>query len=179
MATYVALLRGINVGGNNILPMQDFRESLAKLGCTDVTTYIQSGNAVFRHPASALDLSAAISNSIEEGFGFRPRVMLLTADEFSTIAAANPFVKEVVEPKLLHIAFLRNPAENADLERMAALAAEGETYHLSDTAFYMHAPNGFGHSRLAGAVEKCLCVEMTARNWRTVSKIEEMISALS
>jgi uncharacterized protein (DUF1697 family) len=179
LATYVALLRGINVGGNNILPMQDFRELLAELGCTDVSTYIQSGNAAFRNGGSALDLSAAISNSIEKSFGFRPIVMVLAAKEFSVIAAENPFAKKVAEPKTLHIWFARDRIKNADSERIAALAATNETYHLTEKAFYLHAPNGIGRSKLAAGVEKCLGVEGTGRNWRTVGKIEEMISALT
>ena len=107
---------------------------LANLGCTDVSTYIQSGNAVFRHPGRSLDLSATISNSIEEGFGFQAMVMLLTADEFSTIAAANPFVKEIVEPKLLHVAFLRSRAENPDLERFPNLGLGYEALKKGGTA---------------------------------------------
>jgi uncharacterized protein (DUF1697 family) len=179
LATYVALLRGINVGGNNILPMQDFRELLAKLECTDVSTYIQSGNAVFNHSGGATSLSAAISNSIEESFGFRPAVMVLAAKDFSAIAAENPFAKKVAEPKTLHIWFARGRIENADSERIAALAAKDETYHLTETAFYLHAPNGIGRSKLAAGVEKCLGVEGTGRNWRTVGKILEMIAALT
>lgn len=158
--------------------MRDFRELLVDLGCTAVSTYIQSGNAVFRHSGDT-NLSAAISNSIEEDFGFRPMVLVFAAKEYSAIAAANPFANDSVEPKSLHVTFVRDRIKNADSARIAALAAKDETFHLTDTAFYLHAPNGIGHSRLAAGVEKCLGVDTTARNGRTVGKIQEMISALT
>ena len=77
MRSFVALLRGINVGGNNILPMQNFRDILANLGCERVSTYIQSGNAVFTHSGDASPLSDTISAAIESAFGFRPSQIYL------------------------------------------------------------------------------------------------------
>ena len=76
MTTFVALLRGINVGGKNILPMQAFSELLTELGCIDVATYIQSGNAVFRYSGKPAELTDMISTAIESKFGFRPSVLV-------------------------------------------------------------------------------------------------------
>jgi len=81
MTAFVALLRGINVGGKNILPMSEFRELLRALGCEDLATYIQSGNAVFRHHKSTAELSLLISEAVESRFGFQVPVMVLTASE--------------------------------------------------------------------------------------------------
>ena len=178
MTAFVALLRGINVGGNNILPMKDFRELLAGLGCENVATYIQSGNAVFEYDGCSTDLSRLISDAVESGFGFRPSVMVLTASEFAEVGAANPFVEAVSEPKSLHIWFLREVATQADTLRMNEVAADSERFQLTDAAFYLHAPDGIGRSKLAAAVEKLLGVAATARNWRSVSKINDLLEAL-
>lgn len=178
MTAFVALLRGINVGGKNILPMQELRELLAKLGCEDVATYIQSGNAVFRYTGDAAALPELISIAIESGFGFRPSIMVLTASEFDAVARANPFTAEVSEPKFLHVWFMHEPAKKANTARMDQIASGDEEFLLTDSAFYMYAPNGVGRSKLASGVEKCLGVAATARNWRTVGKIGEMLSKL-
>ena len=178
MTAFAVLLRGINVGGKNILPMKEFRELLTTLGCTDVATYIQSGNAVFTHSGSSVELSELVSTIIEKGFGFRPSVMVLTADNFNAVAAASPFSAEAAEPKFLHVWFMQEPAANANTVRMNEIASADEKYLLTDSAVYLFAPNGIGRSKLAAGMEKCLGVPATARNWRTVSKIGEMLSEL-
>ena len=175
MTAFVTLLRGINVGGKNILPMKEFRELLTKLGCENVATYIQSGNAVFTYAGDSAKLPELITTAVESGFGFRPSVMVLTADVFDAIAAANPFAAEHSEPKFLHVWFMQASATNANTARMDEVASGGEKFLLTDSAFYLFAPNGIGRSKLASAVEKCLGVPATARNWRTVSKIGEML----
>jgi uncharacterized protein (DUF1697 family) len=177
MERFVALLRGINVGGHNILPMQAFRELLDGLGCHDVATYIQSGNAVFRFGGSATKLSNAIGTEIEIRFGFRPSVLVVTAADFQAIVAANPYRDEIADAKNLHVSFLEKPATTADLDRMADLAANDETFELTELAFYLYAPGGIGRSKLVANIEKCLGVNATARNWRTVSRLQAMIEA--
>jgi len=92
MSTWIALFRGINVGGNHILPMAELREALASLGLREVRTYIQSGNVVFASPAkSAAALGDSIADCIEQQKGFRPRVLVLTPAELSAAADANPY----------------------------------------------------------------------------------------
>jgi uncharacterized protein (DUF1697 family) len=179
MQVFVALLRGINVGGNNILPMQDLRDLLAGLDCADVATYIQSGNAVFRHSGNAAQLCASIADGIESDFGFRPAVMVIAAQSFAGIAAANPYSDVADDPKQVHITFLGSPAVSANLGRLEGLASGGEEFILKDSAFYLYAPNGIGRSKLAAAVEKCLGVATTSRNARTVSKIGELLDRLA
>ena len=177
MTAFVALLRGINVGGKNILPMKEFRALLTTLGCEDVATYIRSGNAVFTYAGDAAKLPESIASVIESAFEFRPSLMVLTENEFSAIAAANPFSAEVSELKYLHIWFMQEPADNANTARLDEIASVGERFLLTDSAFYLHAPKGIGRSRLASEVEKCLGVQATARNCRTVSKIREMLGS--
>jgi len=175
MTTWVALFRGINVGGKNLLPMQDLRDILSSLGCENVQTYIQSGNAVFSAAAGAGALSTQIKDAIEKRFGFAPQVLLLTAERLKAIVAANPFPDAEKTPKFLHVAFLTEAPADPDLDALSDLKAPSEQFLLFDGAFYLHAPDGIGRSRLAAKVERCLGVATTARNWRTVTKLLGLI----
>lgn len=175
MSKYVALFRGINVGGKNILPMQDLRSILESIGCDNVETYIQSGNAVFSASASVASLSKSISAAIENDFGFAPQVLLLTADRYREIVASNPFPEGQSAPKSLHVAFLAKTPSAPDLDALEELRTDSERCALLDGAFFLLAPDGIGRSRLAAKAERHLGVAMTGRNWRTVSKLLEMI----
>ena len=172
MARQVLLLRGINVGGRNTLPMKDLTGLLTKLGATDIQTYIQSGNAVF---TGALE-PATLSDAIEASKGFRPLVHILSAEDFRTIAAANPYPESEPEGKTLHIWFLTTPAE-FDTDKAQKLAIASERFHVSTQAIYLHAPDGIGRSKLAGKLEKLAGVPITARNWNTIAKLLEMVEA--
>jgi uncharacterized protein (DUF1697 family) len=178
MNTFVALVRGINVGGKNILPMKDFRALLTSLGCEDVATYIQSGNAVFRSSAKASELSLSIADLIHSKFNFRPVVLVLTADDFELIAAETPFSVRPGEENLVHIWFLHGSAPKVDAARFADLSSASETFAQTRRAFYLHSPDGIGRSKLAAEVGKYLVVPVTARNFRTVGKIRELLAAL-
>jgi len=171
MTAHVALLRGINVGGKNSLPMQDLRDILGSLGCENVKTYIQSGNAVFHAADNTKTLVNNIRNAIEQRFGFAPTVLLLSADKFKAIAAANPYPQAEETPKLLHVWFLAEAPTSPDLDALASVKAPSEKFALLGDAFYLHAPDGIGRSRLAAKVDRCLGVATTARNWRTVTKL--------
>lgn len=175
MTRYVALFRGINVGGRNSLPMQDLRDILSAVGCDNVQTYIQSGNAVFSASADAQSLSGQIRDAINERFGFSPLVLLLTIDRFREIASANPFPEGEATPKFLHIWFLMAATVAPDMDALADVKVPSEQYFLSDHAFYLYAPDGIGRSVLAKKVDRCLGVSTTARNWRTVTKLLEII----
>lgn len=171
MTIHVALFRGINVGGKHILPMQDLRELLAELGCEDIQTYIQSGNAVFSTAADAKMLPENIRASIDEKFGFAPQVLVLTAKQFRDVAADNPFANSAADPKTLHVAFLTDDATDPDLDALTALKAESEEFSLTRNAFYLSAPDGIGRSRLVAKIDQHLGVNTTSRNWRTVGKL--------
>ena len=179
MNNWIALLRGINVGGHNILPMKELKVLLEALGCRDIATYIQSGNVVFRHTESdAASLEATISDAICESFGFESRVMLLSVDEFTRCVRDNPFSQTLQAPKTLHLWFLAAPVEDPDIEKMDSLKAGTEEFMLSEKVFYLSAPDGIGRSKLAVSVEKLLGVPATARNLRTASKLCEMTSKM-
>ena len=179
MTTYVALLRGINVGGHNKLPMQDLRDILAALGCEDVETYIQSGNAVFRSGDDRTTLGSKIETAVDKRFGFTPKVLPLTIDDYQSILSANPFPEAVDNPKSLHISFLSETPADPDLNSLDTLKSPTEKYVLLANAFYLHAPDGIGRSKLAAKVEKCLGVQATGRNWRTTFKLLELAAAIT
>lgn len=175
MKTYIALFRGINVGGNNMLSMKDLAALLEKLDAHNVKTYIQSGNVVFQHESErAAELSSRISAAIKESHGFEPRVLLLDLVEMENAVASNPFSEAEVEPKTLHLFFLADPPQNPDLKTLDTIKQDNEQFKLIDKVFYLHAPDGIGRSKLAERAEKALGVAATARNWRTVCKIMAM-----
>ena len=174
MSRFVALFRGINVGGKHSLPMQALREILAACGCEDVQTFIQSGNAVFSSAVAASELAANIKHAIEARFSLAPQVLLLTVDRFAAIAAANPFTDAESNPKCLHVSFLTEKPGAPNLDALDGLKVESERFLLKGDAFYLYAPDGIGRSKLAAKVERHLGVAATGRNWRTVSKIIEL-----
>jgi uncharacterized protein (DUF1697 family) len=158
--------------------MKELRSVLEGLGLEDVSTYIQSGNVVFRSKrAASSTLGKKIGAAIRESHGFVPAVHLLTADQLDAAIEANPFPEAVGDPKTLHLFFLDGPARSADLETLEALRGPRERFVLTDTVFYLHAPDGVARSRLAARAEKALGVTVTARNWRTVGKVMELASA--
>ncbi|PKN99324.1 MAG: hypothetical protein CVU42_08720 [Chloroflexi bacterium HGW-Chloroflexi-4] len=176
MITYIALLRGINVGGKNKLPMADLVKILEVLGAQDVKTYIQSGNVVFQVKEVNTDtFSTAISHEIEKQFGFAPKVLLMTEEEFDRAMDENPFPVPDKDGNTLHLGFLATEPENVDILELSALKTESEHYCLTPKVFYLFAPDGVGKSRLTAAAEKIIGVEMTDRNWNTVCKLKEMV----
>jgi uncharacterized protein (DUF1697 family) len=174
MATYVALLRGINVGGNRIIKMADLREMFAAAGARDVETYIQSGNVVFGHAArSAAKLAADLERQIAKDTGFAVPVVLRTADELGAVIAANPFAK--ADTDHLHVFFVAAALPVGALSAVDARAFHPERFGETAREVYLHLPDGLGRSKLAGAVMKVKSMAAaTARNWRTVLTLNEM-----
>lgn len=177
MNTVIALFRGINVGGAHIIPMKELRSLLEGLGCQDVRTYIQSGNAVFRHRSSPSALSKKIRAAIDDAFGFDPPVLLMSRADLERAAANNPFPEGEADPKTLHLAFLTKAAKRPDLELLETLRANDERCELEGSVFYLHAPSGIARSKLAAKIDRALGVDTTSRNWRTVQKVLELAGA--
>lgn len=175
MTNKIALLRGINVGGRRLL-MADLRRELEELGLEAVRTYIHTGNAVFRTADTELpDLADAIAGAIERGHGFRPRVLVLDAADFRRAMDENPFPEAETEPKRLHLYFLAAELSDMDLPALKEAATDSERFHIGERVVYLHTPDGFGRSGLAEQIERRVGVPATARNWRTVVKLREMI----
>ena len=181
MVTCIALLRGINVGGHNRLKMAALRSNLEGLGLRNVRTYIQSGNVVFDVDADGLDpgvcdaLGEQIASRIQEKRGFRPRVLVFPAERLTAAMEANPFPEAEAEPRRLHLFFLARAPAEPDVAAIEESAASTERWAIRDDVFYLHAPDGIGRSKLVSKLEKQLGVAATARNWRTILKLREMI----
>lgn len=175
MKTYIALLRGINVGGHNRLPMRELVELLEGLSLENIRTYIQSGNVAFEYDEEDLSvLPGRIADAIDDSHGFAPQVLLLELAELEGALAANPFPEAEAEPKSLHLFFLEVEPQEPDFETLEDKKADSENFALIGKVFYLHAPEGIGRSKLAQGAEGALGVPTTARNGRTVNKILEL-----
>ena len=174
MKIYLALFRGINVGGKNILPMKDLVEILKDIGCEKIKTYIQSGNAVFwAKENQKAKIAEKINSRILESHGFNPKVLLLEVAELENAIENNPF--KTREGKALHFFFLESPPLEPDLDEFSNVKSDSEEFMLDNKIFYLYAPEGIGRSKLAARVEKALGVPVTARNWNTVNKLVAMV----
>jgi uncharacterized protein (DUF1697 family) len=175
MKTHIALFRGINVGGSHVLPMKDLKCVLEQTGCVDVQTYIQSGNVILRSAiADSNHLAKEVAAAISRSHGFEPRVLVLTPGDLERAAKGNPFPEAEDNPKSLHLIFLADRPKKPDLKSLEALKAKSERFALKGKVLYLHAPDGFGTSKLAARVERLLGVDATARNWRTVTMLLQM-----
>lgn len=175
MTVWIALFRGINVGGHHVINMKALTGVFQRIGCTDISTYIQSGNVVFRSgEKEASRLQATLRAAVSKEFGFEPGIVVMNGEALEQAIRENPFPRAVDDPARLHLWFLSESATNPDVDAISSLKAESERYALRDDVFYLHAPDGIGRSKLAAKVEKLLGVPATARNWRTVGKLLAM-----
>jgi uncharacterized protein (DUF1697 family) len=168
--TWIVLLRGINVGGHGMLPMKRLVELMEKAGCTNVRTYIQSGNAVCTSKlADPRKLGDKIGKAILASQGFEPKIMVLSLAELQAAATANPYPTAI--PKALHLFFLAGPPPDPSLAALAPHKLPHENYTLIGTTFYFYVTEGIGTSKIAARFEKLAKVAATARNWNTVQAL--------
>ncbi len=183
MATHIALLRGINVGGNKRVVMAELRTVVAGLGHTDVSTYIQSGNVLFTASAGedTAAMAAAMAAAIAAELAVSAPVVVVTRDELSRIVDDNPFHAEP-DPKRVHAVLLSEPPGPDLLGKLDAAVAQAAATGARDSVraagrtLYLHTPDGFGSSDLADTVLKAVSapkagITGTARNWATVTKL--------
>ena len=172
MTTWVALLRGINVGGNHRLPMASLVALLTDLGAGDVRTYIQSGNVVFTAGAREGEaMGGRLRDAIQEAHGFAPHVLVRRAAALERVIERNPYPGAAAEPKTLHVYFLDTKPPAPDVDGLEAIRGEHESFELDGDVLYLHLPDGLGRSTLAARAEKLVGVPATARNWSTVTKL--------
>jgi uncharacterized protein (DUF1697 family) len=175
---FVALLRGINVGGHGKVPMAELRPLCEGLGWEKVATYIQSGNVVFAAAGTAAALGAKLENALDAKFGFRPAVIVRSAADWNALARANPFPKESdAEPNRLLVGLSREKPKSGAADALQERAAAGERVRLAGDALWFHYPDGVGTSKLTPSlIDKAAGSPLTARNWRTFLKLQEMLS---
>jgi uncharacterized protein (DUF1697 family) len=177
MPIYIAMLRGINVGGHKLIKMDKLRSSLEDLGFESVKTYIQSGNVVFKtRKTSSSALSKKIEGKIRNDFGFTASVITRSSDEIETAIGDNPFLREPgIDPEKLHVTFLSASPSPAALQQLAMLTAKPDRCHCTGKEIYFYFPNGVSQSVLMKKpVERILAVVTTTRNWKTVNTLRQM-----
>ena len=174
MAAQVALMRGINVGGKNILPMKELAAMFEVAGCAKVRTFIQSGNVIFTAPPKVCDgLSGAIAAQIVKQYGYRTPVILRTAQQMRDAVAGNPFPGEEEQ---LHVMFLQDKPGAGLVAKLDAGRSAPDRFVVRGKEVYLHLPNGAGRSKLTNAwFETQLSTVSTLRNWRTVTKLLELM----
>ena len=181
METWIALLKGVNVGGRNKLPMNALAAEMVAVGLSDVKTYIQSGNLIFHFPnKNNANLATKISETINARFGFSSPTIVMSSKRLVFAAKANPFPEagNELKGKTLHLFFLDKMPAAFDLARLEKVRQSSERWKIIEDVFYLHTPEGFGNSKLATQVEKILGVTATARNWNTVCALIELAENL-
>lgn len=177
--THIALLRGVNVGGKNRLPMKDLRAIFEEIGCGDVRSYIQSGNVVYSaSKAMSKRVSRRAAAAIEEHFGFRSPVITRTALEFERAVHDNPFPEAEEAPKTVHLGFLASEPTETSLATLDPERSPPDRFIVRGREIYLHCPNGVARSKLTTAYfDARLGVVCTMRNYRTVTRLLDMATA--
>jgi uncharacterized protein (DUF1697 family) len=171
--TYIALLRGINVGGNKMVAMADLRATLERLGFTNVRTLLQSGNVVFEGKSvKATVLEKRLEEEIARRLGVQCDLHVRTADEWSAVVNGNPFAAEArTDPGHLLVTFYREPLDPTRVAAFQKSIAGPERLRADGRHLYMTFPEGIGRSKATVNMDKMLGAKGTARNWNTVMKL--------
>lgn len=176
MTRYALLLRGVNVGTKNSLPMAELRAMLTNLACTEVQTYVQSGNAVFGTKRSEAALTKAIEQALAAYMGRPIATTLRTFDQLKAIVDGNPFARVATDPAHLCVTFLSHAPTKAEVAPLHAQSWTPELFEVVGKEIYTWYPSGQGRSPLAVALGKLsLRGAVTTRNWNTVQKLMEML----
>jgi len=177
MMTYIAMLRGINVGRGKMVKMERLRTLFAGLGFGEVKTYVQSGNVVFQaERKSSAELTRTIEAKIQRDFGFIVPVLIKTSKELAQIVRANPLLRvKGIDVSKLHVTFLSDAPPKTATKVLEDLATTRERFRILNREIYLYCPDGYGKSKLTNnTIEKKFSLVATTRNWRTVSALLEM-----
>ncbi len=182
MTVYLALLRGINVGGHNRVAMADLRDFLSQLGFGDVRSLLQSGNLVFRGNArKGAQLERLLTAKAEKSLGLRTDFLIRTQAEWASVVAHDPFPEEAVRnPGRLLVMFLSRAPRASDVKALLAAITGPEIVRAHDRQLYIVYPHGIGRSRLTNAfIESHLGTRGTGRNWNTVLRLAALAEELT
>ena len=173
MTTYLAFLRGVNVGGENKLRMQDLVDLFSAAGCKNVRTYIQSGNVIFTADVKLVaKLAARIAEQIQERFGYQTPVILRTAAQLQSILLNPPF-KDSAET--LHVMLLAQVPNALRVKTLEPHRSPPDEFAVIGQEVYLKLPNGAARTKLTNAYfDSRLATVGTMRNWRTLTKLLEM-----
>jgi len=180
-SVFVALLRGINVGGKNPVAMAALKQVFERLGHTDVATYIQSGNVVFRNrSANETAIASGIEQALERRFGIPIPVVLRTEAELARVASRNPFLSAREDITRLQVAFLSTKPAAEAICKLDPARSLPDVFRVVEREIYMRCPNGFARTRLTIAYfEGVLETRATARNWKTVTTLSDWATSAS
>jgi uncharacterized protein (DUF1697 family) len=172
---YVAMLRGVNVGGNP-LKMEWLRKTCEELGLRDARTYLQSGNIVFASSLSAAKLAPMLKAKIDKQTRLPVPVIVRSAKDMAEIVGSNPFLKRKgIDATKLHVTFLGDVPKQPDIARLDKLAGVRDEYFLARREVFLRCPINYGETKLSNAaIEKALGVSATTRNWATAMTLAEM-----
>lgn len=179
---YVVLLRGINVGGKNKIKMQNLRETMQEIGLTDVKTYIQSGNLLCSSDLDEANLKRAIESALETYFGMRVRALIRTAEEFSDLIEQLPFTLEEVtqvvaaDPAAVHlyVYFLEETPRAEELAQLISDSDESDWVRAGQREIYLLCEKSISFSKAAARIPRYF-PEASARNWKTVLRIQGLV----
>lgn len=174
---YAALLRGVNVGGKNLVPMKALAALFTDTGCRNVTTYIQSGNVIFTADAAVAGrLPATIFRRIAEQFGFSVPVILRSGPQLETIVSNNPYCGKGLPESALHVGFLAERPDDAAVQSLDRARSLPDSFEVSGSEIYLYLPNGAGKTKLTNAwFDSKLKTVSTLRNWATVLRLRELL----
>ena len=176
--TYVALLRGINVGGKNPLPMKALAEEFVAAGCGDVRTFIQSGNVIFSAPPARDEdaLSQLLCERLATRFSYTAPLVLRTTEELRAAIANNPYLALDAPEDALHVMFLTATPDAEAVKKLDPDRSPGDEYQVIGREIYLRLPVGMARTKLTNAYfDAKLGVTSTARNWRTSTKLLELM----
>jgi uncharacterized protein (DUF1697 family) len=179
MTTYIALLRSINVSGHNLIKMTTLKQLFLDLGYHDVSTYIQSGNVIFKsNIKEPILIEDTIISAISKHFGHAIKVLILTKNELTTIFNSNPFLAKdpTMDISKLHVTILNKKPDLAEISPIEILVANSnDEFELIENTIYLYCPDGYGKTKLNNNLfEKNLQVNTTTRNWKTIGKLVEL-----
>jgi len=176
MQTFIALLRGINVGGHRKIEMAALRTLGTELGFAAVRSYIQSGNLVFASTDAPAAVEASLDRAIADRFGFPVEVLVRTAEAWPALVRGNPFPQACAqEPNLVMMALAKRPPSKDAAAALRERATQGERIETAGEALWIHYPGGVARSKLSPAlIDRLVGSPVTARNWRTVLKLAEL-----
>jgi len=179
MKTYFALLRGINVGGNNLVGMERLRQFAAELGMTEARTLLQSGNLVFRAGSgTAAELENLFELEARKSLRLEIKFFVRTEEQWRGIVAHNPFQEEArSDPAHLVAFFLKTPLAAGKVEALQAAVKDREVVRAKGSQAYIVFPDGMGRSRLTTTLIEKHLGPATGRNWNTVLKMAALVSA--
>ena len=175
MTTYLALLRGINVGSKQV-GMDDLRKVFEALGHGDVRTHLRTGNVVFTSTGGPAARAKEIEKRLAEDLGLESTVLIRTTGQLARTVKGNPLADGSRDPARLHVTFLADAPKADRAAGLDDLPAEGEEFSVAGREVYLHCPNGYGRTKLSNAnLERRLGVRATTRTWRVVNTLHDMM----